>query len=112
MIYLFWLEIIMIFFWLEKKIRYPGYDDTGDADADFGVLEQFVAQVDAVPEGDEVFLDLGVVAVVQPIAVVVDDDQDFWVDGGRSTALLARRSHLARRRHVHLHKRCIFNQQA
>ena len=44
---------------------YPRDDDTGDADANFGSFEKFVPQVDAVPEGDEIFFDFSIVPIVQ-----------------------------------------------
>lgn len=50
---------------MECRKSYPGDDDSSNADADAGALEQFVPQVDAVPEGHEVPLDLDVVASVQ-----------------------------------------------
>lgn len=38
----------------KKVVTHPWYDDASDADSNFGSLEEAVAQVDAVPEGDEV----------------------------------------------------------
>jgi len=74
---------------VRRRVASPGDDDASDADANFGSFEEFVAEIDAVPEGHEIFLDLGVVAVVQPVAVVVDDDEDLWVDGSRSATFAA-----------------------
>lgn len=47
-------------------ISHPGDDDTGDGDLDAGPLQEFVPQIDAVPEGDDVPLDGDVVLPVQP----------------------------------------------
>lgn len=46
---------------------YSRDDDSSDADAHFGALEQLVPEVDAIPEGHEVPLDLDVVSPVQPV---------------------------------------------
>jgi hypothetical protein len=51
---------------LTSSVSYSRDDDSGDADAHLGALEQLVPEVDAVPEGHEVPLDLDVVSTVQP----------------------------------------------
>ena len=43
---------------------YPRYDDASDGDLDTGTLEEFVPEVDSVPEGDDVPLDRHIVLPV------------------------------------------------
>ena len=50
-----------------NSISYSRDDDAGDANAHFGALEQFVAQIHSVPEGNEILFDFGIVSIVQPI---------------------------------------------
>jgi len=38
--------------------RYTWRNDASDADANFQSFEEFLAEIDAVPEGLEIFLDL------------------------------------------------------
>ena len=53
------------------RVAYSRDDDSGNADAHLGALEQFVPEVDAIPEGHEVPLDLDVVSTVQPVKNLV-----------------------------------------
>lgn len=81
-----------------KTIYYPGDDDAGDTDPHFRSFKEFVAQIDSIPEGDEIFLNLRVVTVVEPVTVVVDDDQNFRIDGSRSASFETRRANFPGRR--------------
>lgn len=49
------------------RVAYSRDDDSGDADAHLRALEQLVPEVDAIPEGHKVPLDLDVVSAVQPV---------------------------------------------
>ncbi len=79
-------------------IYYPWDDDAGDTDPHFGSFEELVAQIDSIPKGDEIFLDLRVVSIVEPVSVVVDDNQNFRIDGSRSAAFQTRRANFPGRR--------------
>jgi len=52
--------------YLKTTTHYSRDDDSCDADAHFRALEQFVPEVDAIPEGHKVPLDLHVVSAVKP----------------------------------------------
>jgi len=94
---------------VRRRVASPGDDDTGDADANFRSFEQLVPQVDAVPEGDEIFFDFSIVPIVQSVSVVVDDDQNFRVNGRRGTAFLSskRRARFEGSGQVHFHQSII-----
>ena len=51
----------------DGNVSHPGDDDAGDGDLDAGPLEEFIAEVDAVPKRDDVPLDRDVVLPVQPV---------------------------------------------
>ena len=52
-------------FSLVSSTTHPGDDDSGDGDLNAGMFEQFVPQVDTVPEADDVTLDGDVVLAVK-----------------------------------------------
>ena len=60
---------LWVFYYLWHRYghsAHPRDDDSGDRNLDAGVLEQLVAEVNAVPEADDVALDGDVVLSVKP----------------------------------------------
>lgn len=94
---------------LQESLTYPWNDNSSDANPYPRSFQQTIPQVNAIPEGHKVSLHLqcgplicgsaslcptstsahlNVVPTVQPIPVVVDNDQDFGVNDVRNLSLV------------------------